>query len=59
MAQAAQGGGGCPIVGDIQGQAGSGSEQFDLAVGVLVHCKEVGSDDLLRIPSNSNNSIIQ
>ena len=38
----AQRGGGCLIPGDIQGQAGQGTEQPHLAVGVLVHCREVG-----------------
>ena len=42
----AQIGGGCPILGDIQGQAGRGSEQHDLAVGVPAHWREVGLDDL-------------
>jgi len=32
--------------GDIQNQAGWGSEQLDLAVGVLVHCRGVGLHDL-------------
>jgi len=41
-----QRGGGCPIPRDIQGQAGQGSEQPDLAVRVPVHCKGVGLDDL-------------
>ena len=30
------------IPGDIQGQAGRGSEQPDLAVGVPVHCRGIG-----------------
>ena len=38
--------GGCPVPGDIQGQAGQGSEQSDLSVGVPVHCRGVGLDDL-------------
>jgi len=32
--------GGCPVPGDIQGQAGQGSEHPDRAVGVSVHCWE-------------------
>mgnify|MGYP001852984719 CR=1 FL=1 len=36
-AQVAHRGGGCSIPADIQGQAGWGSEQPDLAVGVSVH----------------------
>ena len=41
-----QTGGGSPIPGDIQGQAEWGSEQSDVAVGDLVHCRGVGLDDL-------------
>ena len=32
--------------GDIQGEAGSGSGQPDLAVNAPVHCMAVGLDDL-------------
>jgi len=46
LEQVAQIGGECPIPGDSQGQAGRGSEQPDLAVGVAVHCRRVGLDDL-------------
>ena len=42
----AQRGGGCPITGHIQGQSGWGSEQPDLAVSVLIHCRKAGLDDL-------------
>ena len=35
-----------PVHADIQGQAGWDSEQCDLAVGVPVHCRGVGIDDL-------------
>jgi len=35
-----------PVLGDIQGQPGWGSEQPDVAVGVPVHCSEVGPDGL-------------
>jgi len=42
----AQRGGGCPVCGDIQGQAGQISEQPDVAVGVTVHCRGVGSNGL-------------
>jgi len=38
--------GGCPVPGDVQGQAGSGSEQPDIAVDVPVHCRRVGLNDL-------------
>ena len=34
--------GGCPILGDIQSEAGLGSEQAYLAVGAPVHYTEVG-----------------
>jgi len=36
----------CPIPGHMQDQAGQGSEHPALAVGVLVHCRAVGLDDL-------------
>ena len=42
----AQRGGGCPIPGDTQEQAGWGSEQPDVAVGVPVHRRGVGLGDL-------------
>ena len=32
LEQVAQRGGGCPVLADIQGQAGGGSEQHDLTV---------------------------
>ena len=44
--QIAQRAGGSPVPGGIQGQAGPSSEQPDLAVGVPVHCRGVGLDDL-------------
>ena len=46
LEQVAQGGGGCLVPGDIKGQAGWGSEQHDGAVGVPVHYRGVGPDDL-------------
>jgi len=46
LEQVAQGGGGCPVHADIQGQAGPGSEQPIGAVGVPVHCRGVGLDRL-------------
>ena len=46
LQEAAKRGAGCPIPGDTQGQAGRGSEQPDLAVGVPVPCRGVGLDDL-------------
>ena len=44
--QVAQAGGRCAIPGDTQGQAGWGSEQPDVAVGVPVHCRGAGLDGL-------------
>ena len=41
----AQNGGRCPTPGDIEGQAGQGSEQPHLSVGVPVHYRGVGLDD--------------
>ena len=41
LAQVAQRCGGCPVLGDIQGQAAWGSEHPDLTVGVPVHCRGV------------------
>ena len=38
--------GGCPILGDIQVLDGESSEQPDLAVGVPIHCRGVGLDEL-------------
>ena len=47
VAQVAQRGGGYfGGLGDIQGQAGWGSEQCDRAVGVPFHCRGVRLDDL-------------
>ena len=45
LEQVAQRSDGSLIPADSQGQAGWGSEQPDLAVGVPVHCWEVGLDD--------------
>ena len=59
LEQVAQRCGGCPMHGDIQGQAGWGSEQPDVAVGIPVHCRGVGLGGLLRVPSNSSNSMIK
>jgi len=39
LAQVAQRGGGCPIPGDTQAQAGRGSEHPDVSVGAPVHCR--------------------
>ena len=46
LEQVAQGGCTCPITGNIQGQAGRGSEQPDLVEDVPAHCRGVGLDDL-------------
>jgi len=40
----AQRGGRCPTPGNIQGQAGWGSEQADLVEGVSAHCRGVRLD---------------
>jgi len=42
LAQVAEIGGGCPIPGDTQGQAGWGSEQHHLSVGVSFQCRGIG-----------------
>jgi len=47
----------CPIPGDSQGQAGQGSEQPDLAVGVPAYCMGVGLDELIKVFCNSNYSM--
>jgi len=44
VAQAAQRGGGCPVPGDIQGQAGQSSEQPDGAADVPIHGRGFGLD---------------
>ena len=46
VAQVAQRGGGCSVLGDIQGQAGWGSEQPDIDIAVPDHCSEDGLGDL-------------
>ena len=46
LEQVAQTGDRCPMHGNIQGQAGQGSEQPDLVVDVPGHCSGVGLDDL-------------
>ena len=46
MEQVAQRGGGCPMLGDTQGQSAQGSAQPDGAVDVPVHCREAGLDGL-------------
>ena len=46
LAKVAQRGSRCPIPGDIQGQDEWHSGQPDIAVGVPVHCRGVGLDDL-------------
>ena len=48
LAQVAQRGGGYPIPGNIQGQAGRGSEQPDLVEDVPAHCWGVGLDGLKK-----------
>lgn len=46
LEQAAQTGASILVPRDIKGQAGQVSEQPDLAVGVPLHCRGVGRDDL-------------
>jgi len=46
LAQVAQRGGGCPILGNIPGQVGQDSEQPGLVEDVPAHCKGVALDDL-------------
>jgi len=46
MAKVAQRGGRCPILGNVQGQVGRGSEQPDLVEDVPAHCRGVGLDGL-------------
>ena len=46
LEQIAWRGGRRPVLGNSQGQVGTGSDQLDRAVGVPLHCKEVGLDDL-------------
>ena len=48
LEQVAQRGGKCPIPGNIQGQAGRGSEQRGLGEDVPAHCRAVGLGDLYR-----------
>jgi len=44
--QVSQSSGGCPIPGNIQGQAGWGSKQSHLVEDVPAHFRGVGLDDL-------------
>jgi len=46
QAQIAQRCGGCPVTRDVQGEAGSSSEQPDLAGDVPDHCRGAGLNDL-------------
>lgn len=38
----------CPIPINIRGQAGWGSEQYDLVENAPAHCRRLGLDDLSR-----------
>jgi len=58
LEQAAQRGGMFSVPGNTQVQTEPGSEQPDLAVDDSVHCRRVGLDELLKVPSNSNDSMI-
>ena len=55
LAQVAQRGGGCPIPGDTQGQAGWGSEHL-MELWVSLFSAGSGTRWLSRLPSNSDNS---
>jgi len=46
LEQIAQRGGGCPLLGDFQNQAGPGSGQLDLSVDVPVHRRGIRLSDL-------------
>jgi len=46
LEQVAQRGGKCPSPGNVQGQAGWGSEKFDLVEDVPAHCRGIELDDL-------------
>ena len=48
----------CPIPGDIKGQLGPGSEQPDLAADVLGSLQGGWFRTPLKVPSNSNDSVI-
>lgn len=39
-------GGGCPMPGNVQGQAGQGSQQTDLVKDVPDYCRGITLDDL-------------
>jgi len=43
---------------DTQGQAEWHPEQPHLSIGLPVNCRGVGQDGLLRVPSNSEDSMI-
>jgi len=58
LAQVAQRGGRCPIPAKIQGQDGQVSEQPDLVEDDPAHCRGVGTQRPLKIPSNPNYSVI-
>jgi len=58
LEQVAQRRDGCPTHEDIQGQAEWVSEQPDLDVGVPVHCTGSWTRWLLKVPFNSNKSMI-
>lgn len=48
LEQAAQKCGECLVSGNIQGQAGQGSEQPEVVEDIPVHCSEVRLSDLLK-----------
>jgi len=58
LAQAAQRGGGCPVHGDIQGQAGQGSEHLDLPVRCPYSLQGGWTRWPLRVSSTIKDSVI-
>ena len=57
LAQVAQRGGGCPVLGDTQGQAGRGPEHL-MELWVSLFIAEGWNKQPLVVPSNTNHSMI-
>ena len=57
LAQVAQRGGGCPVLGDTQGQAGRGPEHL-MELWVSLFSAGSWARWVLSVPSNSNNAMI-
>ena len=58
LEEVAQRGGRRPIPGDVLGQLGRGSEQPGLVEDVPAHCRGVGPDGPLKVPSHPNHPVI-